>query len=198
MSEQKPITRNSLGRRLWQGACSLMGLLSGIRLRSETLMVIATCFSAIAAGGSLWAALQQEKATYLSQLYTKQIELIGPFYPQFAPFYKELRSLAWRKDAGSPSNLSAFGDRVSKLHDFLETQRGFLLVTFPIGVTVLSDEMEEELGDIGQAVQKYDDADGRKALYRAWERFRDPYEKLTDCVRTPLQSGHAIVYPMCN
>jgi hypothetical protein len=198
MSEQKPITRNSLGRRLWQETCSLMGLLSRIRLRSETLMVIATCFSAVAAGGSLWAALRQEKATYLSQLYTKQIELIGPFYPQLVPFYADLRSLAWRKDAGSPSDLPAFGDRVSKLHDFLESQRGILLVTFPIGVTALSDEMEKALADIGQAVQKYDDADGRNALYLAWESFRDPYEKLTDCVRTPLQSGQAIVYPMCN
>lgn len=51
-------------------------------MRSEMLMVIATCCSAVAAGGSVWAAFRLEAATYQSQLYGKQVDIVAKLYPE--------------------------------------------------------------------------------------------------------------------
>jgi hypothetical protein len=197
MSTQGSITQKSLGQRLWHWAHVLMRRVAGIRLRSETLMVIATCFSAIAAGGSFWAAVRQEKATYLSQLYIQQIQTISPIYPKLVPFDLNLRNWAWQKTSGTQADLSAFRDQVSGMHDLLDQQRALLLVTFPVTVTGLTDKMEKALDDVAQALEKYGTDDGHKALYAAWHEYTQLYSKLNDCVRKRLQSGQAIVYPMC-
>jgi hypothetical protein len=55
-------------------------------------MVIATCFSAILAAGSVWAALRQEDAIYESQLYNKQAEIVAQLYPRLITLRHELAS----------------------------------------------------------------------------------------------------------
>lgn len=80
MTDQKPITwTNPNGRRHWWRALRRMRLRPSVRIRSESLMLVATCFAAIAAGLSVWAALRQERATYDSQLYDRQPDAIVAF-----------------------------------------------------------------------------------------------------------------------
>ena len=67
------------------------GAKQGAKL-SDWLMVAVTAFAALAAGGSFWAALRQEQATFTNTLYTKQVDSLGTVFADATRLEREIQS----------------------------------------------------------------------------------------------------------
>jgi len=115
-----------------------------IRFRAETLMVIATFLAALAAGGSFWAALRQEDATYQSQLYDKQVGLIGTIQPDLDRFDREVADAFY--GTATQEVLNHLKLQAHKVREKLQTILGSLQIILPSSANDLLFEITD--GDL--------------------------------------------------
>ena len=217
MSDQQPITP---ANKHWRNRLCLQGPVwprSTFKLRSETLIAIATCFAALAAAGSFWAALRQERATYDSQLYSKQVDLIGPVFADLAPFNREffqvpmsddlkpipdVGRLVYQKlldDSRARSRFIALGQHLQLQ---LASKTGVLAVTFPNSVSIAVNRMSFALLQMIIAVTPR--PSGQEAYQTGQEEFSSWFSTYTsdnslldNCVTPSLQAGKPVIKPAC-
>jgi hypothetical protein len=172
-------------------------------LTSERLTAIATVSAAIAAGLSYCAARQQERATYDSQLYSKQVELAGPIYPELMGFSQVMLPLPenpneWyarlSQDNAARSDFIAKARRVKLVVD---ERAGALLITFPDTVTEALAVMGIQLRQLVQALEATPSQQAGDTFAASLAAYTVADKVLFNCVKPLLQAGQPVRHSDC-
>jgi hypothetical protein len=171
------------------------------KLRSEALVAVATCFAAIAAGLSVWTAWRQEEATYRSQLYSKQVDLIGPLYPVLVPFAKVVfpnnpSSEPYRHLLNDGPTKSDFIAQAAKVEAELNDKIGVFYLTFPDTVNDAINNMIRGLDNMVTALKA---PSPNEVLYSTgYYMYTYSNNSLYECIKVVLRAGQPVTESVCS
>jgi hypothetical protein len=156
------------------------------KLRTETLVAAATCFAAIAAGLSVWTALRQETATYDSQLYGKQVDIIGPIFAELG--HLNINCEALDENGNRPEYRANCAASMEKFRGAIVEREGVMFVAFPEEVANIlkgmSDDLEESLPALRENKNLMDVVKS--------QRITMGLNLLVECIRPLLAEGRPI------
>ena len=189
--------------------------------RSETLMLfasllsaIATTFAAVSAYYSVKAADRQEQATYESQLYNKQVDLVGVVFTDLMPFDEFFTPIVHASD--SPFDLGVthfptdlfdsllhnaaartdFLAKAEQLHLTLESRKGVMEVTFPGCVEVAVTGIRWSLKDMIAALKTT--PPDASALEVGITNYQSSTKEFSGYVMNPLHGGRPVTNSTCS
>lgn len=119
--------------------------------RTEVLMVITTGLAAIAAVGSAVAAFRQEKATFTTNLYSKQVDSVSSMLTELVRIGLKLETLndqvsdSANHKGSDPRSVDLSSPEIRELNEFNTTVYPKIVLTG--NVAIMSDRVVGEVGD---------------------------------------------------
>jgi prefoldin subunit 5 len=174
--------------------------------KNEILITIATGLAAIAAVGSAVAAFRQEKATFTTNLYSKQVDSVNSMLTELLRIGYNLQTLE-DKVSGSPGHkgsdprsVDLSSPEIKELNEFQSNISGYGKVLLTGNVAIMPDAVVNEVGksieDLMDVIELLPTAFGSSSRQEGLQKYRQKTEvyfcdiaRIRFCTSEQFQEG---------